>query len=681
MSFVVEKVKQMTCEQCGQPVDHASVQPLMHIVCPSCGHEQRVPAQFDNYLVYELLGKGNFGFVFRAKDKGLGRDFAIKIFSARGQEADVVAETALQEARALAKLNHHNVVRVHTLGEYHDSRYIVMELLDGGSARNFTEPGNQPSELDAIVLGMCIAKGLRMAQRVGLVHMDVKPGNMLYDREGHPKLIDFGMSAHAKPGGDLGVVGTPYYIAPETALGREPDFRADMYSLGASLFHIITGRPPFDAEDTRTTIGLRLKHDAPLVSAFREGLHDKTIALIARMLRREPDERYASYDELIEAFQEAKLQVEFGEEPDDTTPAAPAVDVAAPPVDAAAPVAPVAPAPTARPSHVHAPHAASIDRAAVQAEAAGASAVVWLAAAVLLLAMGIVGWVVFGGSTIEPAPQRPPVVPRRSNTTASPSDPAPVEPSTNTNAASNTTEPNATPPDAPPAPADVSPDADLDNIPGLIAHWKLDGESGGSVADVLGHAKPGLFLGEADWLKPGRVGAAAARFDGSSYIAIDDAMPRDAYTKSAWVQRYHGDLMHPVFCGATGHALMISYLNSFRPSAGHNGHWDLVVGPTPVPPFRWQHLAVTYDPAVADGTLTLYVNGDPVGSATGVPRPNPETEMFIGTLGRASRFKGLIDDVRLYDRALTPDEIRRLAGNAITAPAPVITTTPDAPTQ
>jgi len=294
----------------------------------------------------------------------------------------------------------------------------------------------------------------------------------------------------------------------------------------------------------------------------------------------------------------------------------------------------------------------------------------------LVVVLGGVGWLMFGGgetgevvsprSSMDSVEQRP-----RSESAAPVTSPAsPARPTISVSDAAASPAPiGAPPPSAGNAPVDATPPlqpsaaSGVDAIPGLIARWTFDERGSNRVADSANGFASGVFLGEPGWLAPGRVGAAAGRFDGESYVVFEDAMPRGAYTKAAWVHRYTGDHDQPIFAGATGHALMISFRHGFRAVAGHNGRWDAVASPDPIPALRWHHIAVTYDPKIDGGRLTLFVDGNEVGHAIDVAVPNPETEMFIGTLGRATRFRGLLDDVRLYDRALASDEIRRLAAS------------------
>jgi len=145
-----------------------------------------------------------------------------------------------------------------------------------------------------------VAEGLQAANSIGLIHGDVKPANILMDDQGLAKLVDFGI---ARLGGgqinDSDALGTPHYVAPEQASRQSLDFRADMYSLGATLYHALTGTPPFTGKTIKEILQARLKGPPPDVRAARADLHPATAALVSRMMNIDPADRYASYDDLL----------------------------------------------------------------------------------------------------------------------------------------------------------------------------------------------------------------------------------------------------------------------------------------------------------------------------------------------------------------------------------------------
>ena len=190
-----------------------------------------------------------------------------------------------------------------------------MELCDRGSLDDrITKLGKLP-EPEVLSIGQQIASALRMAWQRGLLHRDVKPGNILFNGDGVPKIVDFGLARARDSAAEGGpewasepIWGTPYYVAPEMLRGKPEGVRSDIYSLGATLFHALAGRPPFDAATASDDVGgqpltdpaLTLKESVPTISEY-------TVRVIARMLARDPAERYGSYDEIIRDLTEAQV--------------------------------------------------------------------------------------------------------------------------------------------------------------------------------------------------------------------------------------------------------------------------------------------------------------------------------------------------------------------------------------
>ncbi|MBI1371399.1 MAG: protein kinase [Phycisphaera sp.] len=292
MAFRIRRIKGYKCPKCGEAIDVSKVTPLRSVVCQACEHKSTVPAMFDHFEVLERLGKGAFGRVFRARDTVLDREVAIKILVADDEETrNEINEAVIAEARAMAKLDHPNIVKVHNLGEHDGQPYIIMELLEKDSAYRLTRTGGLANEVKVLDLGIGVARGLRQAYEAGMLHMDVKPGNILFDSEHVPKVIDFGtaqieqLEGKAKGEGNM-VPGTPLYIAPETVTGKTPTFKSDIYSLGGSLFHILTGRPPFRGDDMEKVLRKRITGPAPSIGDLRPNLNPLTIDVIDRMLAR-----------------------------------------------------------------------------------------------------------------------------------------------------------------------------------------------------------------------------------------------------------------------------------------------------------------------------------------------------------------------------------------------------------
>jgi len=300
-----------TCRACGQPLDVSDLGPFSEIDCPNCGEAQRVRSKFHHFELMELLGEGGMGSVFRATDLNLQRQVALKILKRHpgGQEPDY--KKLAEEARITASINHPHVVKVFSFGDDHGLFYLAMELVPKGSLDDLMGLQGRVGELQALNTGIQVAQGLQAALERGLLHRDVKPGNILFADANTAKIVDFGLAMlldeQAQEQGEIW--GTPYYIAPEKLDNRPEDFRSDIYSLGGTLFHAIAGRPPFEASTASMVALKHVKSQAVSLQAFAPDVSSETAYVINRMLHKDPDGRYASYDELLGHLNYAKQKL------------------------------------------------------------------------------------------------------------------------------------------------------------------------------------------------------------------------------------------------------------------------------------------------------------------------------------------------------------------------------------
>ncbi len=294
------RVEQLACIQCQQVMDVAHLSSFSEIKCPACGTSQTVPAKFGAFLLLNRLGFGGMGVVFHAVDRELGRHVAIKVMKRELGENPEFVKSFRHEAQAAAALNHRNVAQIYSFGQVAGQHYIVMELVDGGRLEDLMARGPL-DETRTMAIHLDVAEGLNAASEIGLIHGDIKPANILFGANGEAKVLDFGLASfigqqHLQGGQ---VWGTPYYIAPEKARGKKVDFRSDIYSLGATIFHVLAGRVPFEAPTPMDVVMLRLKRPAPSLQNFRADLHPETVAMVARMMEADPAMRYPSYPALI----------------------------------------------------------------------------------------------------------------------------------------------------------------------------------------------------------------------------------------------------------------------------------------------------------------------------------------------------------------------------------------------
>ncbi|GMV97726.1 MAG: serine/threonine protein kinase [Phycisphaerae bacterium] len=261
--------------------------------------------QIPGFQILEKLGSGAMATVFKARQLSLDRLVAVKVLSKKLGENPEFVERFYREGRAAARLNHNNIVQAIDVGEAGGYHYFVMEYVEGKTVFDDLAAGKVYSEKDALALVIQVARALEHASERGFVHRDVKPKNIMITKDNVAKLADMGLAremsdreaAEAEAGR---AYGTPYYISPEQIKGeRHIDFRADIYSLGATFYHMVTGKVPFESNTPASVMHKHLKealippdHIVPTLST---GLGE----VIERMMAKNPDDRYSSIADLI----------------------------------------------------------------------------------------------------------------------------------------------------------------------------------------------------------------------------------------------------------------------------------------------------------------------------------------------------------------------------------------------
>ncbi len=269
------------------------------------GSEPTVAAgtRVDGYQVDALLGTGGMGEVYRARDVALDRLVALKMVSRTLAREPTFVARFEREARAASAVNHPNVAQIHAYGVWQGRPYFVMEHVEGRSLAEIVRRDGRRSGSAAVGLVRQAAEGLRAAWECGVIHRDVKPANLMVDRSGTVKVVDFGLARRQSGPSDLSrtdmVLGTPAYMSPEQALARGVDFRTDVYSLGATFYYLLTGEPPFGGD---TPIAVMMRHVHDPVRPVRElnpRVPEAVASVIERMLAKDPDRRYGSWDDLL----------------------------------------------------------------------------------------------------------------------------------------------------------------------------------------------------------------------------------------------------------------------------------------------------------------------------------------------------------------------------------------------
>ncbi len=264
--------------------------------------------QQGRYAVLKRLGEGGKGIVFKARDTALNRVVAIKMLKS-AVSGEEIHSRFMTEAQAVAKLNHPNIVSIHDIGSEDGKQFFVLEFVDGDSLRDLmqTYPESKCDVQTVLRIGMDVCSALQYAHSQKVLHRDIKPENVMITKEGVAKLMDFGLAkmiGQPKVTQEGVIVGTVAYVAPEVALGRVPDNKSDLYSLGAVFYEAITGKAPFPSDDPIKVIFGHI-HDRP-VSPNR--LNPKTPQAldecIMKLLEKEPEKRYQSAEDLLKALRE-----------------------------------------------------------------------------------------------------------------------------------------------------------------------------------------------------------------------------------------------------------------------------------------------------------------------------------------------------------------------------------------
>lgn len=291
-------------------------------------------AQLGHFVLREEIAHGGMGTIFRAFDPTLNREVAIKVLREDLAADPKFVEEFLREARNAAAISHPHIVQVHFVGEQEGEYYIVLELLEGRNLRDIIEKDGPIPEEQALDYTIQAAEALRAAYRYSMIHGDIKPANLFVTSEG-VKVLDFGLSklANVEVPASGEIWGSPYYISPERVGQKAEDFRSDIYSLGATLFHMLTGRPPFDANDIGELALKRLNEKPPLLRSLNPEITERTEEVVNKMLNKSPLLRYRDYDHLLEDLREARtaatakrlgITIGFGAEAEQPKPPQPA---------------------------------------------------------------------------------------------------------------------------------------------------------------------------------------------------------------------------------------------------------------------------------------------------------------------------------------------------------------------
>lgn len=275
-----------------------------------------VPLVIGDYIVMESIGRGGMGYVLKARHQRMKRQVAIKFLLKSLTESDELRRRFEREVEAAAQLDHQNIVTAYDAGVHEGSHYLVMQYVDGEDLSQIVRssgPLDIPRAVDAIRQA---ALGLGFAHDRGIIHRDIKPGNLLLDREGVVRILDMGLARITPSPGDAleggaqadltntgSVMGTIDYMAPEQALdAKSVDHRADIYSLGCTLYFLVTGNPPFRNETVMRRLLAHREEPAPRISVYRPDAPVELDNIFSTMMAKSPDDRFASMKDLVVAL-------------------------------------------------------------------------------------------------------------------------------------------------------------------------------------------------------------------------------------------------------------------------------------------------------------------------------------------------------------------------------------------
>jgi len=285
---------------------------MAHVLAP---HQQLA-----GYEILQLVGKGGMGEVYRARQLSMDRIVALKVLHIRQAKSDAFTKSFIEEARSAGSLSHPNIISVHDVGaatlpgSKEQVHYFSMEFIDGESLKDvLVREGRCPDPLIGVVMnGM--AEALKYAEKMGIVHRDIKPDNIMLTTDGLVKLADLGLAVRVggeqvsderADGAAPKVMGTPMYMSPEQAKGQKIDNRCDQYCLGATLFHLLTGQPPYRGADARSIMRSHVYDPVPDPATIRPDVNPAWRQLCMRMMAKQPDQRFATAADLRAAVHAA----------------------------------------------------------------------------------------------------------------------------------------------------------------------------------------------------------------------------------------------------------------------------------------------------------------------------------------------------------------------------------------
>ncbi len=274
------------------------------------GGDQPTPSKRQRLAGFELLGRlgrGGMGTVLKARQMSMDRVVALKILPKRLAANDSYVKRFIREARAAARLRHPNIVQAYDVGRAGGYYYFAMEYVEGETCEAILRRDGPFDQTRARAILEQTASALAAAHEAGIVHRDIKPSNLMVDRKSEVRVTDFGLAKRTE--GDIqvtadgGTLGTPAYVSPEMAAGKGADARSDLYSLGATLFHLLAGRPPFQGTSYNEVLIKQVNETPPALAEAAPHVDRRLCGIVDRLLRKNPAARFASAQALLEELE------------------------------------------------------------------------------------------------------------------------------------------------------------------------------------------------------------------------------------------------------------------------------------------------------------------------------------------------------------------------------------------
>jgi serine/threonine-protein kinase len=317
------KIK-ISCHGCSQKLDVTDLAPFIKILCPSCQTELIIPLPFGNLLFEENLGVGEIATVYRSMDMTLDREVAVKVLSPRFAKDQQIQDDFIKEARTASTINHPNIIPIYSCGEMEGKPYLVMQFMEGGNLLKFTKPSRKAEINEMCGWFLDAAKGLESAAVHGVLHRDVSPNNIFRDADGNVKIGDLGLFRaiygeeplmdNGQPAGGI-TLRHAYYVSPERITSGTADVKADIYSFGATMYHVATGQLPFDGEDVGSVLQARMEGLPQAPNTIRGDIAQPLSDVIMKCLSVYPSDRPTSYAEIADVLSEMRGEGESKTKP------------------------------------------------------------------------------------------------------------------------------------------------------------------------------------------------------------------------------------------------------------------------------------------------------------------------------------------------------------------------------